>query len=377
MADVKSSVESRLAQVRKGRGVGASDLARRVQVSRQTIYSIEAGTYVPNTEVALRLARELEVAVDDLFALTGDTPASPDSLVAEVLSASPAEKGQPIRVCQIGSRWVGVPVTASPYYMAEADGIIQQFRRAGQRADLVVFAKEETAQKRLVLAGCDPATSLLARMVEKISGVEIISAAASSTLALSWLKEGKVHIAGSHLEDAKTGEFNLPFLRREFAEEDLSVVTFARWEEGLVTAASNPKRIRKIEDLGRKAVRFVNREPGSGSRALLDKLLEKAGVDRHKVRGYERVAYGHLAAAYCVVSHEADVCLATRSAAKAFGLGFVPLHSERYDLVMRRETAELPAAKMFLDVLQRAALRRKLEMLAGYDTSETGSVILA
>lgn len=372
---MNQQVANRLAQVRKSRGLSASELARRVNVSRQTIYAIEAGTYVPNTEVALQLARELEVKVDELFSLNEGEQQPLESVAAEVLSAAPAEKGQPVRVCQMGSRWVGVPVTASPYYMPEADGIIKRTQRATSRADVVVFAKEEAAQKRLVLAGCDPATSLLARMVERISGVEIVSAAASSKLALSWLKEGKVHIAGSHLQDAKTGEFNLPFIRREFPDEDFTVVTFARWEEGLVTASDNPKDIRKPEDLARKHVRFVNREPGSGSRALLDKLLESSGVDTARVHGYDRVAYGHLAAAYCVVSQEADVCLATRSAAKTFNLGFIPLHTERYDLVMRKRTADFPAAKAFLDVLQRATLRRKLEVLAGYDTTETGAVI--
>jgi putative molybdopterin biosynthesis protein len=119
----------------------------------------------------------------------------------------------------------------------------------------------------------------------------------------------------------------------------------------------------------------VNREPGSGSRGLLDQLLEKAGMEAQKVQGYERIAYGHLAAAYFVVSGDADVCLATRSAAQTFGLDFVPLHSERYDLVMRKKTADLPAVKAFLDVLQRAALRRKLEVLAGYDTSNTGTLV--
>src|SRR5262249_30955206 len=114
---------------------------------------------------------------------------------------------------------------------------------------------------------------------------------------------------------------------------------------------------------------------GSGSRALVDKLLEKAEMDARQVQGYDRVAYGHLAAAYCVVSRECDVCLATRSAAKAFGLDFIPLHSARYDLVMRRRTADLPAAKAFLDVLHRSTLRRKLEVLAGYDTSQTGVVL--
>jgi putative molybdopterin biosynthesis protein len=372
---VKTRVESRLGQVRKRRGVTASDLARRVHVSRQTIYAIEAGTYVPNTEVALNLARELEVTVDELFTLQKGSQKLPESLASEVLSAAPPVKGQPVRVCQIGARWVSVPVSASPYYMPEADGIIKRTGRANGRADLVVFAKEEAGQKRLVLAGCDPATGLLARMVERISGVEIVSAAASSKLALTWLSEGKVHIAGSHLEDPKTGEFNLPFIRKEYPDEDFSVVTFARWEEGLVVALGNPKGIRKIEDLARRSVRFVNRELGSGSRALLDKRLGKAGIDAHRVQGYDRVAYGHLAAAYCVVSREADVCLATRSAAQTFSLDFIPLHSERYDLVMRKRTADLPAAKAFLDVLQRATLRRKLEVLAGYDTSDTGVLV--
>jgi len=371
----KTRVQSRLAEIRKSRGVGASDLARRVNVSRQTIYAIEAGTYVPNTEVALNLARELEVTVDELFLLQDGPPKPPESLAAEVLSAGPSVKGQPVRVCQIGSRWVSVPVSASPYYMPEADGIIKRAGKTAGRADLVVFAKEEASQKRLVLAGCDPATGLLAHMVEKISGVEIVSAAASSKLALTWLSEGKVHIAGSHLEDPKTGEFNLPYLRKQFPDEDFSVVTFARWEEGFVVAPGNPKRVRTIEDLARKNVRFVNREPGSGSRGLLDQLMEKAKMDAEKVQGYDRIAHGHLAAAYSVLSRETDVCLATRSAAQTFGLDFVPLHSERYDLVMRKRTADLPAVKGFLDVLQRATLRRKLEVLAGYDTSQTGTLV--
>jgi len=372
---VKTRVENRLAQIRKSRGVGAADLARRVDVSRQTIYAIEAGTYVPNTEVALNLARELEVTVDELFLLQVGSQKSPETLVAEVLSAAAPSKGQPVRICQIGSRWVSVPVSASPYYMPEADGIIKRTGRTNGRADLIVFAKEDAAQKRLALAGCDPATGLLSRMVEKISGVEIVSAAASSKLALTWLSEGKVHIAGSHLEDPKTGEFNLPFIRRQFPDEDFSVVTFARGEEGLVIASGNPKGMRKIEDLARKNVKFVNRELGSGSRALLDKLLKSAGMETQKVQGYDRIAYGHLAAAYCVVSGDADVCLATRSAAQTFGLDFIPLHSERYDLVMRKRTADLPAVKAFLDVLQRATLRRKLEVLAGYDTSQTGTIV--
>src|SRR5580700_95013 len=160
-----------------------------------------------------------ELTFDELFLLQDRSQKSPESLAAEVLSAESPSKGQPVRICQIGSGWVSVPVSASPYYLPEADGIIKRAGRTNGRADLVVFAKDEAAQKRLVLAGCDPATGLLARMVEKISGVEIVSAAASSKLALTWLSQGKVHIAGPHLEDRKTGEFNLPFIRKQFPNE--------------------------------------------------------------------------------------------------------------------------------------------------------------
>ena len=372
---MKTRVENRLGQIRKSRGLAASELARRVHVSRQTIHAIEAGSYVPNTEVALELARELEVAVGDLFALERESEKPPESLTAEVLSATAPVKGQPVRICRVGSHWIGVPVSASPYYLPEADGIIQRTGGANRPASVDVLSSDEAAGKRLVLAGCDPAAGLLSSLVAKLSGIEIVAAAASSKLALTWLGQGKVHIAGSHLEDPKTGEFNLPFLREKFPDEDLRVVTLARWEEGLVIAPGNPKGVRKVEDLARKNIRLVNREPGAGSRALLDRLLAKAGLDASRVRGYDRIAYGHLAAAYCVMSREADVCLATRSAARSFGLDFIPLRSERYDLVMGRRTADLPAVAAFLDVLQRATLRRKLELLAGYDTSQTGAVV--
>jgi putative molybdopterin biosynthesis protein len=372
----KTGIENRLAQLRQSRGIGASDLARRVNVSRQTIYAIETGAFIPNTEVALLLARELEVTFDELFSLSPAPLPPSSSIAAEVLSASPPVKGQPVRICQIGARWVSVPVSATPYYIPEADGVIRNTGAPKGRAELVVFAKDEAAQKRLVLAGCDPAVSLLSTMVERMAGVEIVSAAASSKLALEWLKQGSVHIAGSHLEDPETGEFNTPYVRENFPGQDMMVVTFARWEEGLVAAPGNPKKLRRPQDLARRRVRFINREPGAGSRALLDKLLEQGAIPTTAIAGYDRIAFGHLAAAYSVLSGDADACIATRSAAQTFGLDFVPLHSARYDLVMRKRTADLPAIKALLDVLQRATLRRKLEVLAGYDTSQTGSRVV-
>jgi putative molybdopterin biosynthesis protein len=371
---LNSRVGNQLAQLRKSRGLGAADLARQVDVSRQTIYAIESGAYVPNTEVALKLARELDVTVDQLFSLQHGCRNTPDTITADLLSTSTPATGQSIRISRIGAQWVGVPVSAAPCYLPNADAIVKTNGRGG-RAELLVFGREDEAVKRLLLAGCDPATGLLSRMVEKIAGVEIVAAAASSRRALDWLSTGKVHIAGCHLEDPKSGEFNLPYIREAYPADDFTVVTFARWEQGLVIAAGNPRGIRSVGDLADKPLTFVNRERGSGSRALFDKLLKQSGVRARQIRGYDRLADGHLAAAYGVLSGGADACLATRSAARAFGLDFIPLQTERYDLVMRKRSEDLPALKAFLDVLQRAALRRKLELVAGYDTAETGKLV--
>ena len=122
----KASIENRLAQIRKSRGIGAADLARRVNVSRETIYAIEAGTYVPNTEVALHLAQQLEVTISELFSLRSSNQRSAESVSAEVLSDAPLAEGQPVRICQIGSRWVSVPVPNAPFFMPEADGIVKR-----------------------------------------------------------------------------------------------------------------------------------------------------------------------------------------------------------------------------------------------------------
>jgi putative molybdopterin biosynthesis protein len=371
---MRGQVGNRVEELRNGCGLSAAELASRVHVTRQTIYSIEAGTYVPNTRVALHLARELHVKVDELFSLTDEPPAD-ESFCAAVLSVGQPSAGQPVRVCQIGSNWIGVPVTAAPYYLPDADGVVEHAPQAKQGGDARILADQNAAQNRIVMAGCDPAGALLANMVHKISGVEVIAAAASSKLALRWLCEGKVHIAGSHLEDARTGEFNLPFLKSEFPRNKFSVITLARWEQGLVAAAGNPKHLRSVADLGRKNVRMVNREPGSGSRALLDKLLKQTGLRATHTLGYKDVAIGHLAAAWTVLSGSADACIATRAAAQAFGLNFIPLHAERYDLVMLREMAQTPAVQALLNVLHRADFRRKLELLAGYDTSQTGTLI--
>ena len=171
---MQARVKNLLAAVRQSRGATAASLAKKAGISRQTIYAIEAGTYVPNTEVSLRIARELEVRVEDIFSLPDRPPIDPLSLTAEVLSAQAVSSGQAVRVCQVGDRMVSAPVSAVPYYLPEADGVIAQMGRGLSK--IKVFSQDGDFSKRLALAGCDPATSLLS--YEALSGSLLIAAVA-------------------------------------------------------------------------------------------------------------------------------------------------------------------------------------------------------
>jgi putative molybdopterin biosynthesis protein len=153
------------------------------------------------------------------------------------------------------------------------------------------------------------------------------------------------------------------------------VVEFARWEQGFAVGAGNPREVRTMADLTRTDVRLVNRELGSGSRALLDLLLEHAHIPWEAVTGYERVASSHLAAAAAVASGGADVAVTLRASAQAYGLDFVPLDEVRFDLVLPRRVLAHPTVATLLEQLQSRALRTEIGALPGYDVSGMGGIV--
>jgi putative molybdopterin biosynthesis protein len=345
---------SSLATIRKTRGVSAADLAAQVSITRQAIYAIEAGTYVPNTTVALRLARALETNVEQLFALEDEPQSILPRDFIPLDDLSPASPGEPIQICRVGRRNIGVTPIVFPAYLPIADGIVSE---AG-KASLVAEPDDEN---RLLLAGCDPALSLLAAHATE-AHVEVILASGNSSRALNWLREGRIDIAGTHLDEKVAG--------------GLSVVTFAVWEEGFVVPRGNPYGIRKVEDLANPNIRFVNRDKGSGSRRLFESLLAHAGMKPSGVTGSETGVPGHLAAAWAVSTGAADCCIAAGSAARRFGLDFIPITAERFDLVLHKRDLKRKSVQSLFEILNRSRFRRQLEMLAGYDVSHAGNLVL-
>jgi molybdate-binding protein/DNA-binding XRE family transcriptional regulator len=373
-------IEIHLGALRHKRGISAAQLARTVGVTRQTIYAMEAGSYVPNTSVALRLAQALDVKVEDLFALPQAEPAGLRSEEVTLLPGSEAlQPGQPVQLCRVNKRLVASAPSPVPWYFPVSDAVVSSTAAQGKpkngRTDVQVFDAADDFRNRVLIAGCDPGISVLAHHLQA-SGIELVLAHRNSSQSLQLLKEGCVHIAGTHLRDESSGESNLPEIGRLFPKNAVAVISFAVWEEGIVTAAGNPKSIRAIEDLARRDVTIVNREKGAGSRALLDSALKRLRIDSKNIRGYDRIAPGHLPAAWQVQTCQADCCIATRAAARVFGLGFIPLVSERYDLAIRRQHLDMPSVQAVLDTLSRSNYRRELESLGGYDTRAAGQRLL-
>lgn len=365
-----TEIQSNLAKLRREREVSVTHLAAVAGVTRQTIHAIEAGNFVPNTAVALKLARALDSSVEDLFALPSDEPLQRRLEQAVFLPGSDVPlEGQPVQLCRVDNQLVAsAPSPWHPFLPAADAAVAERGTRAG-RAKLEVFAPHTDFDNRILVAGCDPALSILGRYAQA-AGCELVLAHRNSSQALELLKAGHTHIAGTHLRD------NVPTVQKLFPKTSVAVISLAVWEQGIIAAANNPKSVRGIEDLARRDIRIVNREEGSGSRALLDSQLQKAGIDPMLVQGYDTSAQGHLPAAWQVYAGMVDCCIATHAAARMFGLHFIPLALERYDFVVRKQSLQSPRIQSLFDILYRANFRRELEGLAGYDTRVAGDRLL-
>jgi molybdate-binding protein/DNA-binding XRE family transcriptional regulator len=366
-------VANNLAQLRANRRLPASKLAAEIGVSRQTVYAIEAGTYVPNTAVSLKLARALEVAVEDIFRLSKQ--AVPPALEAEWLGDAEAlQPGQPVCLCRVNDRLIAVPAEPGIWGLPAADATILAPQRAGKRDHRVkvqLLDEGWEKSKRILIAGCDPSAPIAAHYMSR-QGLGLAILYVNSSRALELLKKGSIHIAGTHLVNERTGKFDLTRVKNAFGRNSVVVISYARWEEGLVVAQRNPKGISSVTDLARKDVQIANREPGAGCRRFLDAMLRKYSIAPSQVRGYERVTFGHLPAARLVRSGEVDCCISTGAAARALKLDFIPLSSRPYHFVVRRSALKLPAIQAFVEQLRRPSLRREVEASTGYDMSACG-----
>jgi putative molybdopterin biosynthesis protein len=190
------------------------------------------------------------------------------------------------------------------------------------------------------------------------------------------LRQGIAQMAGCHLLDAESGDYNLPFVRHLFPDRPVRLVTLAHRQQGLLVPPGNPLQIHGLEDLARKEVLMINRNRGSGTWLWLDRRLSELGLAAQSVRGYEREVRTHTAVAEAVAAGRADAGLGLLAAAQKYKLDFIPLFEERFDLVMPQEQIENPALAPFFDALTSARFRQAVEGLGGYQTAHTGEELL-
>ena len=385
-AEPASNINNQLKILRAAKGLSQGDLATSAHITRQAVCAIEGNQYLPTTGVALRLAGALGCRVEDLFSLRETGEIIIGELVGEQDRPDDIHTPVRVKVARVEDRYVVRPVTALGELLAytvpadgllmEGEGTVRSREKVSKRARVQLLRDRRVIEQEIAIAGCDPAIFLAGEYLRRYKETATVTGwTMGSAAALEALKRREVHVAGLHIVDGKTGESNLPYLRQHLRGDNYLIVTFAAWEEGLIVRRGNPKGIRRVEDLSRKDVTLINREPGAGARHLLDQRLEKEGLHDRDVRGYNLIADSHFQVARRVSEGQADVGVGVRSASNLFGLDFIPLQQSRYDLVVPKPYLTThPSIGNFLEAIVSRQFRTEIEALGGYDTTETGKI---
>jgi putative molybdopterin biosynthesis protein len=321
-----------------------------------------------------------------LSSLEGAAPAEPPRARARVARKLASPMGMDdwvrVRLGRVGEDLVATPLPRGAGVLTSlvrADGLLVvpaglEGHHAGEEVDVALLRGVAEIDRTILAVGSHD-------LVLDLAASEIRAADPSATLASSnvgslgglvALRDGLCHVAGSHLLDPASGEYTLPYIDRVLEGRDIAVVRLVDREQGLIVAEGNPLGIAGIEDLARPAVRYVNRQRGAGTRVLLDHELGRLGIEPDALSGYTREEHTHLAVAAAIAAGRVDAGLGVMAAARAFGLGFVPVTREPYDLVLLTETLEQPAMAPLWALLEQPAFRDAVEALGGYGVEDMG-----
>jgi putative molybdopterin biosynthesis protein len=288
-----------------------------------------------------------------------------------------------VSVGKVGDRTVAAPLSRGAGVitsLVRADGIVQipagtQGYAAGTQVHVRLYRPPEEIERTILAIGSHDLTLDLIAQRLATRGTRLSSASVGSVGGLVALGRGEAHLAGSHLLDPQTGEYNLSYIRKHLPETSVMVVGLVRRWQGLILSSGNPKEIQNLQDLARKDVTFVNRQRGAGTRVLLDYQLSQLDLEPSMIRGYEREEFTHLAVAAAVAAGRVDCGLGIQAAAVALELDFVPLFSERYDLVIPSEHFESELLAPLLDILASDEFADEVNELAGYELERPGEVL--
>jgi putative molybdopterin biosynthesis protein len=313
-----------------------------------------------------------------------ELPTVTAALARKVVSPSGDDDYVRVVVGKVGEQLLAAPLARGAGVISslvQADGLVLiprgvQGREAGEKVRIHLYRSRADLERTILCIGSHDLTlDLLAQFLAERDR-RLVSANVGSQGGLVALRRGEAHLAGSHLLNPKTGEYNISNIRQYMPDIPVKVVALVGRAQGLLVKRGNPKGIKKLEDLARAGVKFVNRQRGAGTRVLLDYHLNMLEIVPESILGYNHEEYTHLAVAAAVASGRADCGLAIAAAAQALALDFIPLFQERYDLVIPKQFVMSDLMAPLFEVLEDRRFRGAVSQLAGYDVSVMGTVVV-
>jgi putative molybdopterin biosynthesis protein len=304
-------------------------------------------------------------------------------LIRKVTSPAGDDEYMRVAIAKIGNGFLAIPLTrkaGSLLSLAQADGILiipsgVQGIESGETANITLLRTQKEIEKTILCVGShdlalDELTKFLAKMQRRFLSVNM-----GSQGGLIALSRGESHLAGAHLLDPDSGEYNVRYVKQYIHNRPVRVVTLAHREQGLLIRKNNPKNIFNLTDLLRKDVIYINRQRGSGTRVLLDYYLNKSSIHGKDVSGYEYEEYTHYGVSTAIASGRADCGLGIASASLPFDLDFIPLFKERYDLVIAKEYADTELLMPLFDILADLEFKKLISSMKGYDADLMGRIV--
>jgi putative molybdopterin biosynthesis protein len=289
-----------------------------------------------------------------------------------------------VNIGKVGERAVAIPLprgAGSVTTMSKAEGIIRipSFSEgivAGEETDAELLVSLEDIFNTIVIIGSHDITLdiLSDEIRKKTDGIRIASGNVGSLGGLLALKKGTAHIAGSHLLDTHTGEYNTSYIHKYLKDFPVHVFHLVTREQGLIIQKGNSKGIKGIEDLTHDDIAFVNRQPGSGTRILFDYKLQEMGIEPSHICGYENEEYTHMNVAVSVLNGAADVGMGIMAAARALGCDFIPIAQEQYDLVIPSSFMDDAKIYALIDITKSKEFRERVKELGGYNPEKSGDL---
>ncbi len=291
-----------------------------------------------------------------------------------------------VKLGRVGGNLMATPTgrgAGAVMSLVQADGILtvpsgSEGIGVGESVQVELLRESREVENTLVFIGShDNVLDVLANMLHRReAGCRLSSAHVGSMGGILAIKRGEAHVAGTHLLDEASGEYNVPFIKKHLADMPLMLVNLAHRGQGLLVPKGNPKNIKGFEDLTREDVKFINRQRGAGTRLLADMHLNRLGIDPEAVNGYDREEYTHMNVASAVACGTADTGLAIMAASEALHLDFVPVAKERYDLIIPMAYAQDEKIVSLLELLrENKEFRRTVQDLGGYDLLECGRIL--